>query len=66
VFLDIYELHRDKELLRVCGITLNKSWANKKSPEASLVYKRLEAFERGIEKDEYRDKVNAAYVEWAS
>lgn len=66
VFLDIYELHRDKELLRVSRITLNKSWANKKSPEASLVYKRLETFERGIEKDDYRAKVNAAYVEWAS
>ena len=49
-FLDIYELHNDKELLSRSRKTIDKAWAISKNQngslhEASLVYKRIEAFE---------------------
>ncbi|MGC6472617.1 MAG: hypothetical protein ACON4W_07060 [Parvibaculales bacterium] len=66
VFLDIFELHRDPQLLFYARKTINKSWAINKSDEASQVYNRLDAFEREVSRDKYIEKVNNAYVDWAS
>ena len=64
-FLDIFEYHNDRELLKITRLTLNKAWANKKSKEASLVYKRLDKIERDINTQDYKIKVNDAYKKWA-
>ena len=64
-FLDIFEHHNDRELLKITRLTLNKAWANKKSEEASLVYKRLDKIERVINTQDYKIKVNDAYKKWA-
>lgn len=64
-FLDIFEYHNDRELLKITRLTLNKAWANKKSQEASLVYKRLDKLEREIDAEDYKKKVNEAYKNWA-
>ena len=64
--LDVYELHWDPELLKIARKTIGKAWAMTKSEHASLVYKRLEKFERELESQEYVKKVNEAYKDWAS
>lgn len=64
--LDIFELHNDSEILPVAQKTLGKAWANQKSQEAALVYKRLDALKRIVEEQNYKKRIDAAYVNWAS
>ena len=65
-FLDIYELHWDPKLLKVARKTNGKAWAMEKGSHVILVYKRLEKFERELERMEYNKKVVAAYKDWAA
>ena len=66
-FLDIYELHNDKELLFRSRKTIDKAWAiskiNGSLHEASLVYKRIEALRHWSLR--LCGKVNKAYSDWA-
>ena len=64
--LDIFELHNDLEILPVAQKTLGKAWANQKSQEAASVYKRLDALKRIVEEQNYKKRIDAAYVNWAS
>ena len=64
--LDIFELHNDPEILPVAQKTLGKAWANQKSQEVASVYKRLDALKRIVEEQNYKKRVDAAYVDWAS
>jgi hypothetical protein len=64
--LDIFELHNDPEILPIAQKTLGKAWANQKSQEAASVYKRLDALKRIFEEQNYKKRINAAYVDWAS
>jgi len=64
--LDIFELHNDPEILAVTQKTLGKAWFNDKSQEAAAVYKRLDALKRLVEEQNYKRRVDAAYVDWAS
>ena len=64
--LDIYELHWDPKLLKVARKTNGKAWAMEKGSHVILVYKRLEKFERELERMEYNKKVVAAYKDWAA
>lgn len=69
-FLDVYELHNDKELLFRSRKTIDKAWAISKNHngslhEASLVYKRIEAFETLVSAIGYVVKLNKAYADWA-
>lgn len=64
--LDIFELHNDPEILPIAQKTLGKAWFNNKSQEAASVYKRLDALKRILEEQNYKKRVDAAYVDWAS
>jgi len=64
--LDIFELHNDPEILPIAQKTLGKAWFNNKSQEAASVYKRLDALKRIVEEQNYKKRVDAAYVDWAS
>ena len=64
--LDIFELHNDPEILPVAQKTLGKAWANQKSQEVASVYKRLDALKRIVEDQNYKKRVDDAYVDWAS
>lgn len=66
IFLDIFEHCNDRELLIFARKTLNKSWAINKSDEASNVYQRLQKLERYIETEDYKEKIDKAYLDWAS
>ncbi len=63
-YLDIFEFHNDTELLERARLTINKSWAIKKSSEASLVYKRLDKLKGEILKENYIRSINKAYKDW--
>ena len=63
-YLDIFEFHNDTELLERARLTINKSWAIKKSSEASLVYKRLDKLKGEILKENYIRSINEAYKDW--
>ena len=64
--LDIFELHNDPEILSIAHKTLGKAWAINKSQEAASVYKRLDALKHIVEEQNYKKRVDAAYVDWAS
>ena len=64
--LDIFELHNDPEILSITEKTLGKAWFNDKSQEAAAVYKRLDALKRLVEEQNYKRRVDVAYVDWAS
>ena len=64
--LDIFELHNDPEILSIAQKTLGKAWFNNKSQEAASVYKRLDALKRILEEQNYKKRIDAAYVDWAS
>ena len=64
--LDIFELHNDPEILPIAKKTLGKAWANQKSQEVASVYKRLDALKRIVEEQNYKKRVDTAYVDWAS
>ena len=65
IYLDIFERVSDKEHLYFARKTVNKAWAKNQSDEASNVYQRLQKFERLIETQEYKQKVDQAYLDWA-
>ena len=65
VFLDIFEKCHDKQLLAFSRKTVNKAWAINKSDEASNVYQRLHKFERLIETENYKARIEQAYKDWA-
>jgi hypothetical protein len=64
--LDIFELHNDPEILPIAQKTLGKAWSSNQSQEAASVYKRLDALKRIVEEQNYKRRVDAAYVDWAS
>ena len=63
--LDIFELHNDPEILLIAQKTLGKAWSSNQSQEAASVYKRLDALKRGVEEQNYKKRVDSAYVDWA-
>lgn len=65
-FLDIFDHNQDPELLRFARLAINKAWSKAKSEEASAVYRRLDNCMRLIEEQNYKRRVDAAYVDWAS
>ena len=64
--LDIFELHNDPEILLIAQKTLGKAWSSNPSQEAASVYKRLDALKRIVEEQNYKKRIDAAYVNWAS
>ena len=64
--LDIFELHNDPEIFPIAQRTLGKAWFNDKSQEAAAVYKRLNALRRLVEEQNYKKRVDTAYVDWAN
>ena len=65
VFLDIFEKCNDRDLLVFSRKTVNKAWAINRSDEASKVYQRLQKFERLVETEDYKKKIDQAYADWA-
>ena len=65
VFLDIFEKCNDRDLLVFSRKTVNKAWAINKSDEASNVYQRLQKFERLVETEDYKKRIDQAYSDWA-
>ena len=65
IFLDIFEKYNDRDLLVFSRKTVNKAWAINKSDEASNVYQRLQKFERFVETEDYKKKIDQAYADWA-
>ena len=65
-FLDIYEQHNDRDLLLFARKTIGISWRINQSDEASNVYQRLKKFEKELEEEDYKQKVNQAFSDWAN